>query len=158
MNSAPRWWKQMSSFVLLVCFKIGTSAFDGPLSLLWPPWWNSVGYYIIFDVARTDNTAADFCSKMVETDVFARLIGLLQNVNKHVRRSSVIAITTLVRFGGFLYLFWLRGLKCSRWFPLQDGGNRCLHPPFWLASRLGPGRSRGTTVIYWSHHCLGEIR
>ena len=74
-------------------------------------WWIII---LFFDCAGTDNAAADLCSKMVETDILAHLVGLLQNGNKHVRRSSVIAITTLVRSGGSLHHFRLRGLKCRR--------------------------------------------
>ena len=60
---------------------------------------------ISFLTVRTDNTADDFRSKIFETDVLARLVGLFQDWNERVRWSSVISITTLVKFGGLLYYF-----------------------------------------------------
>ena len=54
---------------------------------------------------RTDDAADDFRSKIVETDVLTHLIGLLQHQRKDVQWSSIIIITTLAKFGRFIYSF-----------------------------------------------------
>jgi hypothetical protein len=48
---------------------------------------------------RTDDSAEDFRSKMVEADVLARLFGLLQEPGLEVRQSSIEVITALAKFG-----------------------------------------------------------
>lgn len=60
--------------------------------------------YILY-CEGTDDPTDDSCSKMTETDVLARLLGLLQDRNKDVQLSSVNAITILVKFGWFLFHF-----------------------------------------------------
>ena len=49
--------------------------------------------------------ADDFCSKLVETDVLARLFGMLESQDSDIQRLSVNAITTFAEFGEFLYPF-----------------------------------------------------
>jgi hypothetical protein len=98
--SAPRWWKQMSLLVLLAFFKMGTRPRKDYLWMPSPPWRNSVGSYIILGYATTDDSADNFCSM-----VFARLVGLLQDDDSDVRRSSVNNITSLAEFGTWIYRF-----------------------------------------------------
>jgi acetyl-CoA acetyltransferase len=62
---------------------------------------------VIFDCARTNDSADDFRSKtVVETNILAYLFGLLQNGDAGVSWSSIIAITVLAKFGRFIsYVF-----------------------------------------------------
>jgi HEAT repeat protein len=63
--------------------------------------------YIISYCARTDNPADDFCSKMVEVDVLARLFDVLQDEDKYVNQSAIKVITALAKFGRLIYHFVL---------------------------------------------------
>ena len=101
--SAPGSWNQISLLAFLACFKIRTGACVSHLSKSLLPWRNSVGWYIILYCATTDELADDFRSRIVEPDVFTRLIGLLQNPDWGVRQSSVEVITTLAEFGRLIY-------------------------------------------------------
>jgi hypothetical protein len=101
MISAPKWWKQMSLLVFFPCFKISQ------LLISLPPWQNSVGFQIIFDCVRTNDSADDFRSKMVETDVVSRIFGLIQDSGWGTRWSPVKAIAALGKFGRLIYYFVL---------------------------------------------------
>ena len=59
------------------------------------------------DCVRTDDLVDDFCSKMVETDVLAHLVGFLQDSDSDIRLSSKNIITTLEKFGKLICLFGL---------------------------------------------------
>jgi hypothetical protein len=93
----------MSLLILLACFKMTARTYEGHLSKPSPAWRNSVGRYIILDCARIDDLADNFRSEMVETDVLAHLVGLLQDDDSDVRRSSVDTITSLAKFGRLIY-------------------------------------------------------
>ena len=49
---------------------------------------------------RTDDSAEDFRSKMVEAHVLARLFGMFQEPSLEVRQSSIDVITASAKFGG----------------------------------------------------------
>jgi hypothetical protein len=97
----------MSLLVLLAFFKMTTHTYKGHLSTPSPAWRNLVRGYIIFGAARTDDPADDFRSKMVETDVVAHLVGFLQDGNLSTRRLFMDAITSLAKFGTWIYHFGL---------------------------------------------------
>ena len=59
------------------------------------------------DCVRTDDLVDDFCSKMVETDVLAHLVALLQDGNPELQSSSINAIATLAKLGRSIYYFGL---------------------------------------------------
>ena len=63
-----------------------------------------MGYYSIIDCVRANDLADDLRSKVVETDVLARLIGLLQDPSSNIRQSSVEVITTLSKFGRLIWI------------------------------------------------------
>ena len=156
MISIPSWWKQMFLFVLLDYFKIRTQTYASHLSKPLLPWRKLVGWYIILYCAKPDNPVDDSHSKMVETDVIARLVGLLQDQNSYVCQSSIGAITALATFGRLIYHFVLyEGWRSDRQFPLQDGGKKDHCSSCWTASRPGLWC---TPVIDQSHYCLGDIR
>jgi hypothetical protein len=52
---------------------------------------------------KTNVPEDDFRSKMAETDVLARLVGLLQDYYPDVRQSAIEAITALSKFGRLIY-------------------------------------------------------
>jgi hypothetical protein len=54
---------------------------------------------------KIDDSVDDFCSKMVETDVIARLVGLLQYQNSDVWKSSIKVIIALAEFGRLINHF-----------------------------------------------------
>jgi hypothetical protein len=56
---------------------------------------------------KTDNPADNLRSKMVETDVLAHLVHLLQYEDLEERWSSVKIITALAKFGRLIYHFVL---------------------------------------------------
>ena len=76
-----------------------------------------------------DHLSDDFRSKIAETDVLARLVGLLQDQDSDVDQSSIEiieAITALANFGWLINHFVL----CGDWWPrreipLHDDWNRC---------------------------------
>ena len=154
--STLRWWKQMFLLVFLACFNTRTRTYVSHLSKPLLPWLKSVSWYVILYCARTHDPADNFRFKMVEKNVLARLIGLLQDRNSDILQSSIKAIDSLAKFGGLLYRFILcKDWRSSRRFPLQDGGNGCPCSSYWLASTSVLGH---TSVVYRSHFCLGEIR
>ena len=55
----------------------------------------------------SDDLADNFRFKMTETDVLLRFFGLLEGQDKDIQQTSVDAITTLAKFGGFQYHFVL---------------------------------------------------
>jgi hypothetical protein len=97
----------MSLLVLLACSKMTTGTYEGHLSAPSPAWQNSVGQSIILDCSRTDEPADDFHFKMVETEVLAGLVGLLEDRDSSAQRLSMGAITTFAEFGRFIYHFGL---------------------------------------------------
>jgi hypothetical protein len=54
---------------------------------------------------KTDDPADDFRSKIVETDVLARLVGLLQDQDSGVCQSSIEVIIALAEFGRLINHF-----------------------------------------------------
>ena len=56
---------------------------------------------------RTDDPADDFRSKMLETDVLARLVGLLQVGGSYGCQSSIDVIAVLAKYGRLIYYFVL---------------------------------------------------
>ena len=56
---------------------------------------------------RTDDSADDFYSKVVETNVLTRLFGLLQHQDSDIRQSSIEAIAALAKVGKFICHFVL---------------------------------------------------
>ena len=60
-----------------------------------------------FALYEADDPADDIRSKMMETDVLVRLVGLLLDQDSDVRRSSIKAISSLARFGRLTYHFVL---------------------------------------------------
>jgi hypothetical protein len=95
--------RKMSLVILLASFKMGTHPREDYLWMPSPPWRNSVGAYIILGCVRTDDPADDFRSKMVEANVLTGLVGLLQDGDSYVQRSSVDAINSLAKFGRLIY-------------------------------------------------------
>ena len=73
-----------------------------------------MGSYVIL-TARTNNAADDVRSMIVEMDVLAHLIGLLQDRYPEVREELMNAITTLVKFG------WLNISFCITQILNPDG-------------------------------------
>ena len=53
----------------------------------------------------TDDPADDLRSKAVDTNVLARLFGLLQNRGSDIRQSLIEVITALAKFGRLIYHF-----------------------------------------------------
>jgi hypothetical protein len=97
----------MSLLILLACFKIPAGVHIGHLSKSLLLWWKLVGRYIILYCTKADDPADDFRSKMVETDVLTCLVGLLQDGDAVVRKSSIKAITALAKFGRLIHYFVL---------------------------------------------------
>ena len=95
----------MSSFVFLAFLKVRTRTYNKHLSMPSPPWQNSVGSNIILYSVRADDPADDIRSKMVEIDVVARLVGLLQDRHSYGHQSSIKVITTLAKFGRLINRF-----------------------------------------------------
>jgi hypothetical protein len=93
----------MSLLILLASCKMGTGPRENYLWMPSPPWRNSVGSYIILGYARTDDSADDFHSKMVETDFLGRLFVLLRDDNRDVQTSSFSALTSLAKLGRLIY-------------------------------------------------------
>jgi hypothetical protein len=63
--------------------------------------------YMILYCARTNYSADDSRSKMVEADVLAHLVGLLQDSGRGAHWPSIEVITTLVEIGRSIYHFVL---------------------------------------------------
>ena len=158
--SAPKWGEKIFLLIFSVCFKTRTRAYVSHPSKLLLPWRNLVRWYIISYYAMwgTNDLSDDFRSKMAETDVLARLVGLLQAQGSGVRQSSIEiieVITALANFGWLINHFIL----CDDWWshrgiPLQDDWNRCCCLSRSLSSEIALTRTR---VICQGHHHFGEI-
>ena len=56
---------------------------------------------------KTDDPSGNFRSKMMETDFLGCLVNLLQYWSDNAKKSSIKAITALVKFSKLIYYFVL---------------------------------------------------